>query len=83
MPNIFEERRNLKIEKAAILSAIRMGPPVISAMLTTVAAFLPLFTIKGVIGVVIGAIPAVVCAVLLASLVECFLVLPPILLTQV
>ena len=69
-------RRNLKIEQAAILSAIRMGPPVISAMLTTVAAFLPLFTIKGIIGVIIGAIPAVVCAVLLASLIECFLILP-------
>ena len=52
-----------------------MSPPVISAMLTTVA-FLPLFTIKGIIGVIIGAIPAVVCAVLLASLIECFFILP-------
>ena len=69
-------RRNLRIEQAAILSASRMGPPVISAMLTTVAAFLPLFTIKGIIGVIIGAIPAVVCAVLLASLIECFFILP-------
>ncbi len=32
-------RRNLPIQEAAILSAKRMGPPVISAMLTTVAAF--------------------------------------------
>ena len=53
-----------------------MGPPVISAMLTTVAAFLPLFMVKGIIGVIIGAIPAVVCAVLVASLVECFFILP-------
>ena len=69
-------RRNLPIEEAAILSAKRMGPPVISAMLTTVAAFLPLFTIKGIIGVIIGAIPAVVCAVLVASLIEVFFILP-------
>ena len=69
-------RRNLPIEEAAILSAKRMGPPVISAMLTTVAAFLPLFTIKGIIGVIISAIPAVVCAVLVASLIEVFFILP-------
>ncbi len=70
------KRRKLSIDTAAILAAKRMGPPVISAMLTTVAAFLPLFMIKGIIGVVISAIPAVVCAVLLASLIECFYILP-------
>ena len=70
------KKRNISIESAAILAAKRMGPPVISAMLTTVAAFLPLFMIKGIIGVIIGAIPAVVCAVLLASLIECFFILP-------
>lgn len=69
-------KRNLSMQEAAILSAKRMGPPVICAMLTTVAAFLPLFTIKGIIGIIIGAIPAVVCAVLVASLVECFFILP-------
>ena len=52
------------------------APPVICAMLTTVVAFLPLFMVKGIIGAIISAIPAVVCAVLLASLIECFLVLP-------
>jgi len=45
-------------------------------MLTTVAAFIPLFMVKGVIGEIIAAIPWVVCAVLVASLIECFLVLP-------
>jgi multidrug efflux pump subunit AcrB len=33
------KKRNIPIESAAILAAKRMGPPVISAMLTTVAAF--------------------------------------------
>ena len=68
--------RSLTAENAAILAATRMGGPVFSAMLTTVAAFLPLFIIQGVIGAVIVAIPAVVCAVLVASLVECFFILP-------
>ena len=53
-----------------------MSLPVICAMLTTVGAFLPLFMIKGVIGQIISAIPLVICAVLVASLIECFLVLP-------
>ena len=71
-----KQKRNLPISEASVLAAKRMGPPVISAMLTTVAAFLPLFMVKGIIGVIIGAIPAVVCAVLVASLVECFFILP-------
>ena len=61
---------------APILAATRMSMPVICAMLTTVGAFLPLFMIKGVIGQIIIAIPFVICAVLVASLIECFLVLP-------
>ena len=68
--------RSLTAENAAILAATRMSGPVFSAMLTTVAAFLPLFIIQGVIGAVIVAIPAVVCAVLVASLIECFFILP-------
>ena len=68
--------RSLNAENAAILAATRMSGPVFSAMLTTVAAFLPLFIIQGVIGAVIVAIPAVVCAVLVASLIECFFILP-------
>ena len=71
-----EEKRGLNTGESAILAANRMGPPVVSAMLTTVAAFLPLFFIKGVIGQVIFAIPAVVCAVLVASLIEVFLIMP-------
>lgn len=70
------QRRGLSMHEAAALSATRMGPPVISAMLTTVAAFLPLFLVKGIIGVIIAAIPMVVVAVLIASLIEVFFVLP-------
>ena len=69
-------KRRLDSSKAPVVAATRMSMPVISAMLTTVAAFIPLFMIKGVIGEIIAAIPWVVCAVLVASLIECFLVLP-------
>ncbi|XDZ64610.1 efflux RND transporter permease subunit [Alphaproteobacteria bacterium LSUCC0684] len=70
------QRRNLPLDQAAGLAATRMGPPVVSAMLTTVAAFLPLFTVKGIIGEIISAIPMVVVAVLIASLIEVFFILP-------
>jgi multidrug efflux pump subunit AcrB len=61
---------------AAIVGARRMTPPVVSSSLTTIAAFLPLFLIGDVIGQIIHAIPFVVVSILIASLVECFLVLP-------
>ena len=50
--------------------------PVFTAAITTVAAFIPIFLISGIIGQVIEAIPLVAIAVLIASLVECFLILP-------
>ena len=61
---------------AAIAGARRMAAPVSSSTLTTVAAFMPLFLISGIMGQIISAIPFVVVAVLLASLLECFFVLP-------
>jgi multidrug efflux pump subunit AcrB len=61
---------------AAETGAIRMLAPVLSSSMTTIAAFLPIFMISDVIGQVISAIPFVVIAVLVASLIECFLVLP-------
>ena len=73
-----EARSRLGLEPltAAITAAQRMAPPVFSASLTTICAFLPLLVITGIIGQVISAIPFVVVAVLIASLIECFLVLP-------
>jgi multidrug efflux pump subunit AcrB len=61
---------------SAIVGARRMAPPVVSSSLTTIAAFLPLFLIGDIIGQIIHAIPFVVVSILVASLVECFLVLP-------
>jgi len=62
--------------EAAERGATRMLLPVIAATLTTQAAFFPIFLIRGRIGDVMGAIPLVVFAVLIASLIECFLILP-------
>lgn len=61
---------------AAVSGASRMLAPVSSASLTTIAAFTPLFLISGIIGDIIIGIPLVVVAVVVASLIECFFVLP-------
>ena len=62
--------------EAAERGAKRMLVPVLAATLTTLAAFLPLFMVSDLIGQMIRAIPLVIVAVLVASLIECFLVLP-------
>ncbi|QJB70443.1 efflux RND transporter permease subunit [Parasphingorhabdus halotolerans] len=61
---------------AAVSGARRVTVPVIFAVLTTVAAFSPLFAIGGIIGKILADIPLVVVAVLFLSLVECLLILP-------
>ena len=69
-------REGLSSVDAAVAGARRMSAPVLSASLTTVAAFMPLLIISDIIGQIIRGIPLVIIAVILASLVECFLVLP-------
>ena len=61
---------------AAENAAKRMFTPVFSATLTTVIAFFGLVAIGGRFGDLIADIPFTVIVVLIASLVECFLVLP-------
>jgi multidrug efflux pump subunit AcrB len=70
------QARGDDMQEAAQNGASRMLVPVMAASLTTMAAFLPIFIISGRIGDVMVAIPLVVIAVLVASLVECFLILP-------
>ena len=62
--------------EAAEGGARRMFAPVMSSSLTTIAAFIPLFAISGFIGKFLGDIPFVIVCVIIASLVESFLVLP-------
>lgn len=61
---------------AAENAAKRMAMPVFAATLTTVIAFFGLTVIGGRFGSLIADIPYTVIAVLIASLVECFLILP-------
>ncbi len=56
--------------------ARRMWNPVLSSSATTIAAFLPLMLVSGVIGDIMFTIPLVIICVILASLVESFLILP-------
>ncbi|WP_095588355.1 efflux RND transporter permease subunit [Actibacterium ureilyticum] len=62
--------------EAAENAARRMAAPVFSATLTTVIAFFGLTVISGRFGDLIADVPFTVIAVLMASLVECFLILP-------
>ncbi|MBL4684574.1 MAG: efflux RND transporter permease subunit [Nannocystaceae bacterium] len=61
---------------AAVAAAREMVVPVTFAILTTIAAFAPLFFVPGTMGKIFKLIPAVVVAVLLLSLLESFFVLP-------
>lgn len=62
--------------EAAENGAGRMITPVIAAMLTTAVAFAPILLVRDTIGQIMGVMPMVVIAVLIASLIECFFILP-------
>lgn len=62
--------------EAAENAARRMFLPVFSATLTTVIAFFGLVAVGGRFGDLISDIPFTVIAILIASLIECFLIMP-------
>lgn len=70
------ESQGLSSEQASRTAAKRMMPAVIASSLTTIAAFLPLLLIGGSFGNLLVDIPTVVTAAIIASLVECFIILP-------
>ncbi|RZO77249.1 MAG: efflux RND transporter permease subunit, partial [Litorivicinaceae bacterium] len=61
---------------AAMGGSDRMLAPVVSSSLTTIAAFSPLLLVGGVIGSILQDIPIIVICVIVASLIECFFILP-------
>ena len=61
---------------AAVKGAYELFGPVTTTILTTVAAFLPLMFMSGMIGKFIVAIPVVVISLLFFSWLEAFLILP-------
>jgi multidrug efflux pump subunit AcrB len=63
-------------ESASVGGARRMFAPVLASSMTTIAAFLPLTMIHGVLGKIAFDMPVVIICVIIASVVECFLILP-------
>ncbi len=68
--------RFMSSANAAKLAACEMVRPIITSSLTTLAAFFPLLFISGVTGQFLREIPVVVIIVIVASLIECFFILP-------
>ncbi len=75
--NIYEHRQAGKpFAKAAMDGALEVAVPVTFSVLTTVAAFMPLIFVSGMMGKFIKVIPLIVITLLLASLIESLFVLP-------
>jgi multidrug efflux pump subunit AcrB len=75
--NIYDHRQLGKpYPQAAVDGSQEVGIPVVFSILTTVAAFMPLIFVSGVMGKFIKSIPLVVIIILLVSLLESLFVLP-------
>jgi multidrug efflux pump subunit AcrB len=75
--NIFEHRQQGKsYQQAAVDGAQEVAVPVTFSILTSVAAFMPLIFVEGIMGKFIKVIPFVVISILMVSLVESLFVLP-------
>ncbi|RMF98205.1 MAG: efflux RND transporter permease subunit [Gammaproteobacteria bacterium] len=69
-------RHGMPPAEAASTGARVMLAPVMAASLTTIAAFFPLLTVSSEVGQIIRELPLTIILVIVASLTECFLVLP-------
>lgn len=72
----YHMEKGLHPNDAAIKGAMELIGPVTTTILTTVAAFLPMMFMSGIIGKFIVAIPVVVITLLVLSWLESFLILP-------
>ena len=76
--NIYSHwRRGKSPAQAAIDGASEVGLPVLAAVATTMAAFIPLFIMEGIMGKFVAVIPVAMVAALFASLIECLFIMPP------
>ncbi|OHD70177.1 MAG: hypothetical protein A2W19_05160 [Spirochaetes bacterium RBG_16_49_21] len=64
------------LKKAVIDGTAEVMAPVAGTVLTTIAAFMPLMFMTGIMGKFMWALPAVVIIALIASWMECMLILP-------
>lgn len=69
-----QEGRDL--DQAVIFGTSEVALPVIASTLTTISAFLPMLMMSGSMGEFFAQIPIAVCYALVASLIECLLILP-------
>lgn len=75
--NIFEKReQGLSLAKAAVAGAREVAGPITFAVLTNIAAFLPLLFVPGPSGNFFRQIPAITVSVFIVSLIESLFVLP-------
>jgi multidrug efflux pump subunit AcrB len=72
----YHMEQGMKPNEAAVVGARELMGPVTTTVMTTVAAFLPLMFMSGIIGKFIVAIPIVVISLLIFSWLESFLILP-------
>jgi len=72
----YRMQRGMDSMQAAIESLREVGTPVLAAVLTTMAAFLPLMLLPGIVGKFLFVIPFVVTVGLAVSLIEAFWMLP-------
>ncbi len=74
---IYQKReQGLPLVQAAIAGAREIAGPIMFAVLTNIAAFLPLFFVPGALGNFLKQVPSVVVAVFVVSLIESLFVLP-------
>jgi len=69
-------RRGIEAHQAVIESLKEVAAPVLTSVMTTMAAFLPLMLIPGILGKFMFVVPLVVTVALAISLVEAFWMLP-------
>ena len=77
LENVHRHMRTSATRMEAIARGVsEVGPPVVAAALTTLAAFLPLVFVQGGVASLFADVPKLVGIALLASLFECLFILP-------
>lgn len=72
----FHMERGMQPKAAAVHGAMELMGPVTASILTTIAAFVPMMFMSGIIGKFVIAIPIVVIMMLILSWLESFFILP-------
>lgn len=72
----YHRKRGEPPRQAAIIGATEVAWPVTAAITTTIIAFAPLLFIGGIMGQIIEAMPMIVIAALIISLIESLIILP-------